>query len=78
MRTMFRPHAFPLLSTIAAVGDLNGDSRPDVLLTGRLFVQRPVPMMAESLRPRSAAHAPGRLEREVAHDVPPSHHFGWD
>lgn len=43
-----------------AVGDVNGDARPDVLLNGYLFVQRPVPVMAQSVRAtRESAPASG-------------------
>jgi len=33
-----------------AIGDVNGDGRADVLLHGQLFVQRPVAVMAQSVR----------------------------
>jgi hypothetical protein len=36
------------------VADVDGDGRVDVLVAGHLFLQRPVPVMSQSLRPAAA------------------------
>ncbi|MEL4179033.1 FG-GAP-like repeat-containing protein [Roseateles sp. PN1] len=36
---------------VMALGDVNGDGRPDVIFSDEVFVQRPVPLMSQSLKP---------------------------
>jgi len=45
-----------------AVTDVNGDGRADVLIGGHLFLQREVPLMAQSVQPPAAAAGRGRVQ----------------
>ncbi|MBB4843291.1 hypothetical protein HNP55_001810 [Paucibacter oligotrophus] len=42
---------FSAYSGVLAVGDVNGDGRPDVIFADEVFLQRPVPLMAEAVKP---------------------------
>jgi hypothetical protein len=48
-----------------AVGDVNGAGRPDVIAAGNLFIQRPMSMTSESLRPGSPATPSDPLARHL-------------
>lgn len=43
---------FSAYTGVLALGDVNGDGRPDVIFADEVFVQRPVPVMSQSLKPR--------------------------
>lgn len=47
------------------VGDIDSDGRPDVVVAGVRFVQRPVPVNSESLRPGAAPGAANALTRRI-------------
>ncbi|MBY0235359.1 MAG: FG-GAP-like repeat-containing protein, partial [Burkholderiaceae bacterium] len=42
---------FSAYTGVLALGDVNGDGRPDVIFSDEVFVQRPVPLMSQSLKP---------------------------
>jgi len=50
-----------------AIGDVNGDGRPDVLLHGYLFTQRPVAVMSQSVRTSSGQIAAGDWWASLRH-----------